>query len=73
MEITLSKEQEDAIISSYGSLDFAQVYVEDFANRVIADQAIAVRSEKIKTLSELDAAVLDVLIAAAKEAPAIGG
>ena len=73
MEITLSKEQEDAIISSYGSLDFAQVYVEDFANRVIAAQAIAVRSEKIKTLSELDAAVLDVLIAAAKEAPAIGG
>ena len=73
MEITLSKEQEDAIISSYGSLDFAQTYVEDFANRIIADQAIAVRSEKIKTLSELDAAVLDVLIAAAKEAPAIGG
>lgn len=78
MEITLTAEQEAAVIKEHGTTDFLQTYVGNYADHLIAkqaedDKALNIKILTAKTPEELAALVkpiVDAAVAAAAEAPA---
>ena len=86
MEITLTKEQSDAIIAEYGTVDYLQTYCEMLADYMItkhADDAkvaevvaATVKYEAYKAISKEDQAKVDALLkidaAAVEEVPKEG-
>lgn len=74
MEITLTKEQEAAIIREYGSTDYLQTYCNSLANYLLEKQGGDDRVNKIKSLVDLDDVTLDAMYAQVKaEDPKTGG
>ena len=75
MEITLTKEQEDAIIAEYGTVDYLQTYCVALANWMIVKHPIDLKAaeliaakakyEAYKVLTKEDQAKVDVILSTA--------
>ena len=66
LEITLDKEQEDAIIREHGDLAYAEVYIQAYANHLIERQKEADHYDKVATLIALPEVELDIIVSAVK-------
>lgn len=65
-ELTLTEEQEAAIVKEHGSLDYIAEYVSNYANYLLSKQTADEKMEKVFTLFKLDTVDLDKMVVNAK-------